>query len=394
MVAAGAWPHGKGGTVLAAYRKSQPSPGSAGLGAGSRCCCGCWSGGTWCRQPCGESGSWSTAPGTRLRAWGGLGTPHLPVGSWVQHRVRTSWARGPRGAAGQPEPFPLLAGTSVTGARSDACPLATGTPRLAPTPHVEGAPSSGRAIQSWLQAGTPAQGGGTGWRHPAGTKPSPAPWGSPVAGACGKPQAIQEPPSSAGASEFLRSREHTHPTTVEHSTPLPTTTRGSQRGQSQADTTEPCRSPPREAPGAGTRLAPTLPAAAQQRRGPGGNDTPHPIPSLSSHAAPPSRGDPMPPHTLTAPDVPGSCGRPARPGAGCATSALLLHGGAASPGTRVCPGTGTCTRTDTRVHTHRHAHAGTWLRAHPHARTRVCTPRPRRPGRAPDTAAPAAAPAG
>lgn len=48
----------------------------------------------------------------------------------------------------------------------------------------------------------------------------------------------------------------------------------------------------------------------------------------------------------------------------------------------------------TRVHTHGHAHASTWPRAHPHARTRVCTPRDRFPGRTPDKAAPEAAPAG
>lgn len=242
VVAHGAQAHGKGGTVSAAYRKSQLSPGAAGPGAGSRCCCGWWSRRCSAGTPAERvlPVTWRMALGTRLRA-GGFGSPLLSAGSWVQGGVRASWAWDPRGAAekgrstGQPKPFPL----HMRGTRSSVT-------QLSPNP-------------------SQPHGAEAGWEAPNFP-------GAPQLCQCqGDPAEVGA--HASGRRGALHASGHGH-------TRVP-------------KKVEPSEFPPREATGAGTRRSPTSPSSA----GPGGDD---PRRSVGSHAAPRSPEGRAAPH----PDLP------------------------------------------------------------------------------------------
>lgn len=141
---------------------------------------------------------------------------------------------------------------------------------------------------------------------------------------------------------------------------------GTEKGRTERTQLEPSVFPQREATGAGTRRSPTSPGRAE----PGGDD---PRPACMFPRSTPIPGGPR--------------RSPPRP----APTASRPRGISTVPGTDAPRRS--CEPRHTRVHTHGHAHASTWPRAHPHARTRVCTLRPLFPGRAPDKAGTAAAPA-
>lgn len=236
-----------------------------------------------------------------------LGTPCLPVGSWAQCGVRPSWAWGLRCAAGhstgtrQAKSFPLLAGTSIPGAGSDMRPPATGTPSSAPTPRVADVPSS-RPCCAELAAGKHP---GTAWGHrllsPNWPQTLPNPVGQPcsrsMAGSpkfSGSPPALPVPASPSGAGSTWVPQ----PWGTPRFWPRPLV--GPAEGRARQTWLEPNESPPREAAGARTRLAPTPPRLPSTAGAPE-TMTPPPPPSLSSHAAPRSRGaGPAAPH----PDLP------------------------------------------------------------------------------------------
>ena len=226
-------------------------------------------------------------------------------------------AAGHGRGAGQPKPFPVLTGTSIP-ELGVMCPPAMGT-RLCAYAPCQGVLSS-QPHHVELAAGRhPATAGGHRLASPKWPQTLPSPVGQPGSrSTAGSPQLCQ-------CSESLRSWEHTCPT------PPATATRGSHGRQSRADVagTEsvPAKGRGRSGDQAGTH-------SRQQRWCPEAVSPPPP----SSHAAPRSRGGPhrpTAPPALTAPHVlRGGWG--ARPGGWGAAPVLLLHGGAANPGTRAC----------------------------------------------------------
>lgn len=220
-------------------------------------------------------------------------------------------------------------------------------------PRVAGAASSQPccATQSWLHAGIPAWWGGHRPVSPNRHQTLPSPTGQPGSGStAGKPQALRESPalpvpvspSAAGSTRIPQ------PWGTPRLWPRPLV--GPGEGRAEQTRLEPRESPRREGAGAWTRLAPT-PRSHQQRRDPGGNDPTPSLPRFPTQHPIPGGGPccPAPPPVLTAPT--------GRGWACCPGTAV--HGGAPA---------------------HACARASTWLWAHPHPRTRVCTPWPRCPG--------------